>query len=62
MTSITAVSFDEAWASRVADEIDGLPVFYIGRAELLRNKESTGRAKDKIDAEQLRKQDPSRDS
>jgi hypothetical protein len=58
MTSITGVSFEDAWDTRVAGELDGLPVFFIGRAALLRNKESTGRSKDRIDAEQLRKQSP----
>ncbi len=56
MTSISGLTFDEAWQTRVAGEIDGLPVALIGRAALLRNKESSGRAKDKIDAEELRKQ------
>jgi hypothetical protein len=58
MTSITGVPFDEAWDSRATGEIDGLPVVFIGRAALLRNKEATGRGKDKIDAEELRKQGP----
>jgi hypothetical protein len=58
MTSITGVSFEDAWDTRVAGELDGLAVFFIGKAALLRNKESTGRNKDKIDADQLRKQLP----
>jgi hypothetical protein len=33
-------------------------VFFIGRAALLQNKDSTGRNKDKLDADQLRKQKP----
>lgn len=58
MTSITGVTFEDAWDSRLAGELDSLPVFFIGRAALLRNKESTGRNKDKIDADQLRSQAP----
>jgi hypothetical protein len=58
MTSVTGVSFDEAWQTRSCGQLDGIPVTFIGRAALLRNKESTGRAKDRIDAEELRKQDP----
>jgi hypothetical protein len=54
MTSITGVSFDTAWETRVSGELDGLSVFFIGKDALLRNKESTGRNKDKIDADQLR--------
>jgi hypothetical protein len=56
MTSVTGVSFDEAWDDRAPGELDGLPVNFIGRSCLLRNKDATGRAKDRIDAEELRKQ------
>lgn len=57
MTSLTAVSFDEAWAGRLAGEVGGLAVQFIGRDALLRNKEGTGRPKDRIDAQELRKMD-----
>ena len=60
MTSITGVSFDDAWDDRITGDLDGLRVNFIGRASLLRNKDATGRAKDRIDAEELRKQKPSR--
>lgn len=55
LSSISGVSFDDAWASRRAADIEGLAVQFIGRDELIRNKESTGRAKDLGDAEELRK-------
>lgn len=55
LTSIAGVSFDEAWSSRVAGSIDSTPVFFIGRDELIRNKEMTGRPQDVADAEALRK-------
>jgi hypothetical protein len=58
MTSITGVSFQEAWDTRVSGDLDGLSVCFIGKVALLRNKESTGRSKDKIDADQLRRQAP----
>ena len=58
MTSITGVTFDDAWADRAPGQLDDLPVDFIGRASLLRNKDATGRAKDRIDAEELRKQTP----
>ena len=58
LTSITGVTFDDAWADRSARHLDGLPVDFIGRASLLRNKDATGRSKDRIDADQLRKQTP----
>ncbi len=59
MTSVTGVSFDDAWDDRVAGDLDGLPVNFIGLASLLRNKDATGRPKDRIDAEELRKPKPS---
>ena len=56
ITSISGVGFEDAWSTRVQGEIDGLPVTIIGREALLRNKVSTGRPKDRIDFEELRKQ------
>jgi hypothetical protein len=58
MTSVTGVTFDDAWDDRSAGQLDGLQVNFIGRSSLLRNKDATGRAKDRIDAEELRKQKP----
>jgi hypothetical protein len=58
MTSISGVEFDEAWATRVAGQIDGLPVQFIGLDELRRNKAASNRPKDRIDLEALRKSEP----
>jgi hypothetical protein len=55
LTAISGVSFEEAWATRSEAELDGIATRFIGRSELLRNKEQTGRAKDLGDAEELRK-------
>jgi len=60
LTSISGVGFEDAWSTRVASEIDGLAVTFIGRDALLRNKASTGRAKDRIDLEELQKQELNR--
>lgn len=49
MTSISGVGFDEAWDGRVAGELDGIAVNYLGLDALLRNKAATGRPKDLID-------------
>ena len=54
-TSIAGVTFEDAWASRVAGSIDSVPVLFIGREELIRNKESAGRPQDVADAHALRK-------
>jgi hypothetical protein len=53
MTSISGVSFDEAWQSRVSGEVDGVEVNFIGRDALIRNKRASGRSKDLIDADEL---------
>ena len=55
ITSITGVSFEDAWESRTPGVLDGVATQFIGREALIRNKESTGRAKDLGDAEELRK-------
>ena len=56
--SLSGVPFDDAWASREDADLGGVPARFIGLNELLRNKESTGRAKDLGDAEELRKRAP----
>jgi len=53
LTSITGVPFEEAWADRVQVAVEGLPVNFIGRQALIRNKKLTGRAQDKADLEAL---------
>jgi len=58
LTSIDGVSFEQAWAGRFVVEADGQPVPFLGRAELLMNKRSTGRTKDLADAEALERLGP----
>lgn len=58
LTSVSGVSFEEAWKDRREGSLDGIPAVFIGRTALIRNKESTGRAKDLGDAEELRKRQP----
>ncbi len=53
LTSISGVGFEDAWASRVAHEIEGLSVPFLGRDALVRNKRVSGRAKDRADLEAL---------
>ena len=59
LTSISGVEFEEAWQGRKHATLDGISVHYIGRKELIRNKEATGRARDLGDAEELRKRNHS---
>jgi hypothetical protein len=53
LTTITGVTFEEAWNGRVAAALDGLPVFILGRNELIRNKRALGRPRDLADLELL---------
>ncbi|MEM0961212.1 MAG: hypothetical protein AAGK21_01570 [Bacteroidota bacterium] len=60
LTSISGVTFEDAWSARecvVAD--DGTPVYVISRDQLIQNKEASGRPKDLSDAAFLRGQAPS---
>lgn len=54
LTSIDGVEFGDAYASREIIEIEGVPVPFLSRKDLVRNKESTGREKDRLDAVCLR--------
>lgn len=54
ITSIDAVSFAEAWATRAPGKYGEQPVFYIGKAELIRNKEAVGRPQDLLDVSWLK--------
>jgi len=53
LTTISGVSFEEAWGSRVPAELDGLPVTFLGRDALLKNKRASGRPKDLADVDEL---------
>ncbi len=53
MTSISGVSFDDAWNSHTEVHLDGMAVPFIGYNELLTNKRATGRSKDAVDVEHL---------
>ena len=53
VTSISGVSFENGYASRIKDELDGVPVDLIGLAELKENKKASGRYKDLDDLENL---------
>ncbi|HEY4328390.1 MAG TPA: DUF6036 family nucleotidyltransferase [Phycisphaerae bacterium] len=50
VTGINAVTFDDAWSKRISGDLDGLPVQYISRDLLIRNKLAAGRPKDLADA------------
>ena len=53
LTSITGVSSDEAFATKLPAELDGIPVFVLSRDALIRNKRAVGRPQDLADLETL---------
>jgi hypothetical protein len=53
LTSITGVEFEDAWRDRVAADLDGVPVLFIDRESLIKNKKATGRTRDRADIEAL---------
>ena len=53
ITSLTGVSWDEAFAGRIAGRYGDAPVFYIGREQFIANKRATGRKRDLADLEVL---------
>ncbi len=56
MTSVSGVTFDEAWPRRIVVDVEGKQHPVIGKEELIRNKQALGRAKDLVDVEELTKQ------
>jgi hypothetical protein len=54
ITSVAGLTFEEAWESRVGGTIDSVPVLFIGRDALIRNKEAAARPQDLADAQALR--------
>lgn len=53
LTSISGVSFEDAWPGRVEAHLDGVRVWFIGRTALIANKRAAGRQKDLADIEEL---------
>lgn len=56
LTSISGIeNFDEVIVNKEVIEIEGMQIPIISKADLIRNKRSTGRTKDLADAEELEK-------
>jgi hypothetical protein len=53
LTSISGVTTDEAFATKVSAILDGVPVFVLGQDALIRNKRAVGRQQDLADLEIL---------
>jgi hypothetical protein len=53
LTSLTGLAAEEIWESLEPGELDGIPVFFLGRNMLIKNKKATGRPRDRADVEEL---------
>lgn len=60
LTDITGVEFSTAWDARTEADIDGMRIPVISLDDLLRNKQATGREKDRLDARELQKRSRTR--
>jgi hypothetical protein len=57
LTSASGLDFEQAWRNRVAGHLDSLPVFFLDKEALLKNKRASGRLKDLADVDELTKLD-----
>jgi hypothetical protein len=53
LTSISGVNSEEAFATKIAARLDGVPVFILAKDALIRNKRAVGRPQDIADLEDL---------
>lgn len=53
ITSITGISWKEAWSGKINGRYGDIPVYYLGRRQFLSNKKAVGRKKDLADIEAL---------
>lgn len=53
LTGVSGLDFERAWENRVPGELEGVQLSVLGRADLITNKQATGREKDKFDVRGL---------
>jgi hypothetical protein len=58
LTTVSGLTFDEAWSNRIIVNWDGLDIPVIAREDLIVNKRATGRTKDAADVERLEQDNP----
>jgi hypothetical protein len=59
LTTLSGLTFDEAWEVRVTGELGGQAVAFLNRDSLIKKKRATGRLKDAADIEALGSQESS---
>lgn len=55
LTSIGGMPFDEIWNNRIDVEVEGVPVHFISKADLIENKRQVSRYLDLADVEELQR-------
>ncbi|MCP5488747.1 MAG: hypothetical protein H7A43_08855 [Verrucomicrobia bacterium] len=53
LTSLSGITWTEAYDGKEAGSYGDVPVFFIGKSEYIKNKKATGRKKDEADIEAL---------
>ena len=53
LASIGEMSFDQVWRNRMEADVDGLPIPFISKEDLIANKRQVGRLRDLADGEDL---------
>lgn len=57
LNEISGVSFQEAWSNKITEDLtinkENVPIYYIGKSELKKNKKAAGRPKDLDDLNYL---------
>ena len=54
LTHIDGVDFEEAYRTKEQIELEGLRIPFLSKEHLIKNKEATGREKDKLDSKYLK--------
>ena len=57
LTTIPGLEFEAAWANRVISEENDFPIYYLGKADLIKAKKKAGRPQDLADLDELRRAD-----
>jgi hypothetical protein len=60
LTGISGVNFEAAWQRRVFTEMDGMKLPVLSREDLILNKRTVGRPKDRLDVEWLEQEPDTR--
>lgn len=55
LTTIPGLEFEAAWANRVISEENDFPIYYLGKADLIKAKKKAGRPQDLADLDELRR-------